>query len=284
MIKNEIRDVDKERLTDIHVHLDQYIPAERERVLRRANAAGLRWIVTAGMDLQSSAQAVKIATAHKQVLASVGIHPWVAAETDLRDLTDKIRYLALDNTATVVAISEVGLDFVDNAFTGASYHSNENLREAQERIFRQQVDLACELALPLIIHCRGAYSTLISILQEERAYRVCGVIHNFDGDKKTADQLLNMGFYLSFGGAITYPTATTLQKIVRHVPLDRILIETDSPYMPLYLQLDEKNEPANVVQIARTLAKVIKVDSEEFIDISYTNFKTLLKIAMPDDN
>ncbi len=274
----------KEKLADLHAHLEQYTPAEREEVLTRANSVGVRWIVTAGMDLQSSAHAVKIATAHKQVLASVGIHPWVAAETDLRDLTDKIRYLALDNTATVVAISEVGLDFVDNAFTGVSYHNNENLREAQERIFRQQVDLACELALPLIIHCRGAYSTLISILQEERAYRVCGVIHNFDGDKKTADQLLNMGFYLSFGGAITYPTATTLQKIVCHVPLDRILIETDSPYMPLYLQLDEKNEPANVVQIARTLAKIIKVDSEEFIDISYTNFKTLLKIAMRDEN
>ena len=274
----------KEKLTDLHVHLEQYTPAESENVLKRANSVGVRWIVTAGMDLQSSAQAVKIATAHKQVLASVGIHPWVAAETDLRDLTDKIRYLALDNTATVVAISEVGLDFIDNVFNGVTYHDNKTLRESQERAFRQQVDLACELALPLIIHCRGAYSTLISILQEERAYRVCGVIHNFDGDKKTADQLLNMGFYLSFGGAITYPTATTLQKIVCHVPLDRILIETDSPYMPLYLQLDEKNEPANVVQIARMLAKVIKVDSEEFIDISYTNFKTLLKIAMRDEN
>ena len=274
----------KKTLTDIHAHLEQYAPEEREKVLARADSVGARWIVTAGMDLQSSTQAVRIAVTHKRVLAAVGIHPWVAAETHLRDLSNKIRHLALENAATVVAIGEVGLDFVDNAFTGVSYHNNENLREAQERIFRQQVDLACELALPLIIHCRGAYSTLISILQEERAYRVCGVIHNFDGDKKTADQLLNMGFYLSFGGAITYPTATTLQKIVRHVPLDRILIETDSPYMPLYLQLDEKNEPANVVQIARMLAKVIKVDSEEFIDISYTNFKTLLKIAMRDEN
>jgi len=274
----------KVTLTDIHAHLEQYTPEEREKVLARADSVGVRWIVTAGMDLQSSTQAVKIAVTHKKVLASVGIHPWVAAETHLRDLSNKIRHLALENAATVVAIGEVGLDFVDSAFTGVNFRNNENLREAQELIFRQQVGLACELALPLIIHCRGAYSTLISILQEERAYRVRGVIHNFDGDKKTADQLLNMGFYLSFGGAITYPTATTLQKIVCHVPLDRILIETDSPYMPLYLQLDEKNEPANVVQIARMLAKVIKVDSEEFIDISYTNFKTLLKIAMRDEN
>jgi len=274
----------KKTLTDIHAHLEQYAPEEREKVLARADSVGVRWIVTAGMDLQSSTQAVKIAVTHKKVLASVGIHPWVAAETHLRDLSNKIRHLALENAATVVAIGEVGLDFVDNAFTGMNFRNNEGLHEAQELIFRQQVGLACELALPLIVHCRGAYSTLISTLQEERAYRVRGVIHNFDGDKKTADQLLNMGFYLSFGGAITYPTATDLKETVRHIPLDRILIETDSPYMPLYQQSAEKNEPFNVVQIARMLAEVVKVDEEEFIDVSYINFKTLLKMSMCDED
>ena len=274
----------KKTLTDIHAHLEQYAPEEREKVLARADSVGVRWIVTAGMDLQSSTQAVRIAVTHKRVLAAVGIHPWVAAETHLRDLSNKIRHLALENAATVVAIGEVGLDFVDNAFTGVNYRNNEGLREAQELIFRQQVDLACELALPLIVHCRGAYSTLISILQEERAYRVRGIIHNFDGDKKTADQLLNMGFYVSFGGAITYPAATALKETLRYIPLDRILIETDSPYMPLYLQSAEKNEPFNVVQIARMLAEVVKVDEEEFIDVSYTNFKTLLEMSMCDEN
>jgi len=272
----------EEGLTDIHVHLDQYMHVERERVLKHAAEAGIHWILTAGMDLQSSAKAVKIAASHERVLASVGIHPWTAAEGYPCSFLEEIRDLA--HKEVVVAIGEVGLDFVDNVFTGMTYHNNGNLRKAQEQAFRQQVDLACELRLPLIVHCRGAYNTLISILQEERAYRVRGVIHNFDGDKKTADQLLNIGFYVSFGGAITYPTATDLRETVRHIPLDRILIETDSPYMPLHLQSAEKNEPANVVQIARTLAGVIKIDDEEFVGISYTNFKSFLKIVTHDYN
>jgi TatD DNase family protein len=206
----------------------------------------------------------------------------VAAENFARDSLAKIRELTREEV--VVAISEVGLDFIDNAFTGVTYHDNKPLQEAQEKAFRQQVALAGELRLPLIVHCRGADPRLISILREERAYEVRGVIHNFDADKKAADQLLDMGFYLSFGGAITYPTATKLQQIVDQIPLDRILIETDSPYMPLYLQAEEKNEPANLVDIAGMLAGATKVDIEEFINITYTNFKNLLKPAMCDES
>ncbi len=266
----------EKKLTDVHAHLDQYEPEEMGLVLRRAHEAGVRWIVTTGLDLQTSASAVEIAVAHEQVLASVGIHPWVAAENFPHDFHEKIRRLAREDVT--VAIGEVGLDFVDNVFSGVTYHDNEDLRDAQEQAFREQVELACELGLPLNLHCRGAYSALIPILKEERAHGVGGIVHNFDADEKTASQLLDMGIYLSFGGKITFPTATALQDLVRRIPPDRILIETDSPYMPLYQQSADRNEPANVAQVARTLAELRQIDSEELINLVYTNFRNLLSI------
>ena len=266
----------EKKLTDIHVHLDQYAPEEMGLVLRRADEAGVRWIVTSGMDLQSSAGAVEIAVAHEHVLASVGIHPWVAAENFPRDFHEKFQPLAREDAT--VAIGEVGLDFVDNVFTGVTYHDNEDLRKAQKQALRKQVELACELGLPLIVHCREAYSALIPILKEEGAYRVGGAVHNFDGDDKIASQLLDMGFYLSFGGTITYPDAAALQELVRHIPLDGILTETDSPYMPLYRQSADRNEPANVAQVAQTLAELRQIDSEELINTIHTNFRNFFDI------
>jgi TatD DNase family protein len=268
------------KLTDVHVHLDQYPPQELGSVLERADEAGLRWIVTTGLDLGTSASAVQIASAHDQVLASVGIHPWLAAADFPHDFPDTMRRLAREEVT--VAIGEVGLDFVDNVFTGVTYHDNEALREAQEQAFRKQIELACELGLPLNIHCRGAYSTLIPILKEERAHRVGGIVHNFDADEKTASQLLDMGFYLSFGGGITHPTETALRDLVRHIPLDGILIETDSPYMPLYQQPGDRNEPANVARVARTLAELKHIEGQELADTTYTNFTNLFNIPYSD--
>jgi TatD DNase family protein len=247
-----------------------------ELALKRANEIGVRWILTTGLDLGTSASAVEIAAAHEGVLASVGIHPWVAAEDFAPDFHEEIRRLAREEAT--VAIGEIGLDFVDNVFAGVTYHDNEDLREAQEHAFRKQTELACELGLPLNIHCRGAYSALVPILKEERAHRVGGVVHNIDTDENTASQLLDMGIYLSFGGKITYPTETALHDLARYIPLDRILTETDSPYMPLYQGAAESNEPANVAQVAQTLAKLRQIDSEDLTNMIYTNFRNLLSI------
>ncbi|NIM99528.1 MAG: hydrolase TatD, partial [candidate division Zixibacteria bacterium] len=161
---------------------------------------------------------------------------------------------------------------------GVTYHDNPDLRKAQEEAFRKQVEFACELALPLIVHSRGAYSSLCSILKEEKADRVRGVVHNFEGDARATSELLDMGFLLSFGGAITYPDATGLHEIIRHVPRDSILIETDSPYMPLYLQSTDTNEPANVARVIQTAAEIRKVDIEEMISTVYDNFRNLLSL------
>jgi TatD DNase family protein len=263
-------------LTDIHTHLEQYTAEELESALRHADDACVVSIVTSGLDLQSSLEGVEIAATHEQVLASVGVHPWTAAESFPVDFAEKLKHL-LDREVTV-AVGEVGLDFVDNVFTGTSYRDNPELCSAQEEALRRQIALACSVALPLIVHCRGAYPRMISILKEEKASKVGGVIHNFDESQEAASQLLDLGFLLSFGGAVSYPDATTLHDLVRYVPLDGILLETDSPYMPVYLQQAQKNEPANVAQVASVIADIKMVDLDELIDTTYRNFRMLLKI------
>ncbi len=265
------------KLTDVHVHLDFYSAEQMGKVLRRADEAGIRWIVTSGWGTPSAQRGVEIATQYEQVLAAVGIHPWVAAEDFPKDFHEEL-YLLTQEPVTV-AIGEVGIDYVDNVFTGVTYHDNPQLREAQEHAFRKQIALACEVSLPLITHCRGAYESFIPILKEERADRVGGAVHNFEADVKTAEQLLDMGFLLSFGGTITYPDETALREVVRQIPVDGILLETDSPYMPLYQQSTEQNEPAHVAQVASTLAKIKGIDIGELIDAVHTNFKTLLKLT-----
>jgi TatD DNase family protein len=264
------------KLTDVHAHMEQYTSEELESVLSNADEAGIRWILTSGFDLQTSLQGMEIAASHEQVLASIGIHPWTAAENFPIDFDEKFPELVKKKAA--VAVGEVGLDFVDNVFSGTVYRDNQELCRLQENALRKQVALAAEAGLPLIVHCRGAYRRMMSILEEEKANRVGGVIHNFDESKTTAGRLLDMGFFVSFGGALTYPEATELRDTVRHVPLDGILIETDSPYMPLYLQRPEKNEPANVARVARTLAEIKKMEVEGLIDRTYKNFTELLHI------
>jgi TatD DNase family protein len=264
------------KLTDIHTHLEQYTAEELESALRHAEEAGVGWIVTSGLDLRSSLQGIEIAARHEQVLASVGVHPWAAAESLPADFPEKLDELLGRKVA--VAVGEVGLDFVDNLFTGTSYRDNPQLRSAQEQALRRQIALACGAGLPLIVHCRGAYPRMISILKEEKAARVGGVIHNFDESREAASQLLGLGFLLSFGGAVSYPEAAALHDLVRHAPLDGILLETDSPYMPIYRQQAQKNEPAHVAQVARVIADIKMIDLADLIDRTYRNFRMLLKI------
>jgi len=263
-------------LTDIHVHLDFYSTEQMEKVLRRAKEAGIRWIVTSGWGIPESQRGVEIATQHDGVLTAVGIHPWVAAEDFPEDYHEELRRLTQD--PVTVAIGEVGIDHVDNVFSGVTYHDNPTLQKVQEDAFRKQIALACEVSLPLITHCRGAYESFVPILTEERASRVGGAVHNFEADLETAKKLLEMGFLLSFGGTITYPDQTALQEVVRQIPLDGILLETDSPYMPLYQQTADQNEPANVAEVASTLAEIKGIDLEKLIEAVYANFTDLLKI------
>ena len=200
----------------MHLHLDHF-DADRAAVLERAQATGVARMVEIGYDLESSRAAVALAEAHPQIYAVVGIQPHYASEADAEWLAE-VRRLATH--PKVVAIGEIGLDY---------YHDRAP-HEAQERLFRQQLAHARELMLPVVIHSRDAQADTVRILGDA-ARGQPGIMHSFSGDWAYAEACLDVGFHLSFSGPVTFAKAAELHEVARRAPLDRILTETDSPYL-----------------------------------------------------
>ena len=207
-------------LIDTHTHLDDArYNDDREAMIARAPAKPVSTIfVTIGCDLATSQSAVALADQHPFVYASIGVHPHEVKH--IHDTWyDEFRRLARNRK--VVAYGEIGLD----------YHYNHSSPKEQRDRFREQLQLARELRLPVIIHTREADADTVAILQEEKASEIGGVFHCFSGDASLAKDALDLGFYLSFSGILTFPSATTLRDIAKTAPLDRLLIETDCPYL-----------------------------------------------------
>ncbi|QOJ36691.1 MAG: TatD family hydrolase [Nitrospira sp.] len=229
-------------LIDTHTHLDDArYDADREAMLARAREAGVERMITIGCDLATSRAAVALAAQYDFVYASVGVHPHeVRHITD--DWYDTLRQLARDSEK-VVAYGEIGLD----------YHYNHSDPDLQRRRFREQLQLARELRLPVIIHTREAQDDTIRILKEERASEIGGVFHCFSGDTWLAKDAIELGFYISFSGILTFQNAAVLRDIAKTVPADRLLIETDCPYLTPVPHRGKRNEPAYVRQVAERL-------------------------------
>lgn len=255
-------------LIDTHTHLDDArYNDDRETVIARACEAGVAAFITIGCDLATSQAGVQLADRHPCVYASIGVHPH-----EVKHIGDgwynEFRRLAHNNK--VVAYGEIGLD----------YHYNHSSPKEQRERFREQIQLARELALPIIIHTREAQEDTIAILKEEKASDVGGVFHCFSGDAWLANDALALGFHLSFSGIVTFQNATMLREIAKTVPLDRLLIETDCPYLTPVPHRGKRNEPAYVAQVAKQLAALHPELSEE--DIGRTtseNARRLFKIA-----
>ena len=231
-------------LIDSHTHLDDLrYDTDRAHVLQRAEDAGIEAMVTIGCDLATSRAAVELAQAHPTIFATIGVHPHEAKEIG-EGWYDSFRSLA--RHPKVVAYGEIGLD----------YHYDHSPREIQRERFREQVYLARELGLPLIIHTREAQEDTVTILMEEGAAEVGGVFHCFSGDAWLAKDALDLGFYLSFSGVLTFKNATMLRDIAKTVPLDRLMVETDCPYLAPVPYRGKRNEPAYVQYVAETLAQV----------------------------
>ena len=228
-------------LIDAHCHLDdEQIADNLDAVVARAADAGVRAIITAGTDAASSRAAVALADQYACVYAVVGIHPEHAATFDSATL-QVIRDLAQQRK--VVGIGEIGLDF---------YWAHNPPRPVQERALIAQLDLAAELGKPVVIHDRDAHRELMDILARRSARR--GILHCFSGDLDMARRAIDLGFYISFAGNVTFKNARLLQDIARALPLERIVIETDSPYLsPLR---GKRNEPANVARVATKIAEL----------------------------
>jgi len=253
-------------LIDSHAHLEMpEFKQDRKDVIQRAKDNGIDYILTVGIDIEACKQAIALAEEHKFVYAILGIHPHNAKDIDestyplLRKLTQHDK---------VCALGEIGLDFFRNL----------SPPEVQTKRFRELIALARELRLPVVVHDRNAHQETLSILKEEKAFEVGGVIHCFSGDYEMASKCLNMGFYISIPGTITFKNAKSLQEVVRSIPLDRILLETDSPFLTPMPFRGKRNEPSYVRYIAEKIAKIKKLDLEEVASVTSQNVKTLFQI------
>ncbi len=251
-------------LVDSHAHLDDPdFDADRAAVIERARAAGLRYILVAGggtgPDRLDSPLA--IAESHDWIYASVGVHPHEARHfTD----THAEKLLELGQHPKVVAVGEIGLD----------YHYDNSPRDVQKQVLIRQMELARELKRPIIIHCRDAWADLTEIIQTHwKSSGLGGILHCFSGDRQDALRFLDWGFQVSFAGNVTYKKAENLRETAREIPLDRLLIETDCPYLAPVPYRGKRNEPAFVIEVARTLAALRNLSVEEFGETVVRNFE-----------
>jgi TatD DNase family protein len=225
--------------THCHVYSDQF-DSDRPAALERAGAAGVARMIAIGYDLPSSRAALALAQESPAVWASAGIQPHYAQTTGDADLAELRRMLAHPR---VVALGEIGLD----------YSHDRAPHDLQEALFRRQLSLARELELPVVIHSRDAREDTVRILRDA-ARGQPGVMHSFSGDWEYAEACLEVGFYLSFSGPLTFKKAAELHEVARRAPLDRILIETDAPYLTPHPFRGKRNEPAYVRYVAEALA------------------------------
>lgn len=229
------------RLIDTHTHLQAAaFDEDRAAVLARAAEAGVARIVEIGYDLPTSRAALALAAAHTHIRAVVGLQPNHIHEAPA-DWLEQVRQMATHPQA--VAVGEIGLD----------YHWMKAPPAVQETFFRQQLDLARTLGMPVVIHSRDAAEDTIRILQDA-ARGIPGILHSFSGDWHHAAACLEIGFYLSFSGPLTFPKAHALHEVARRAPLERVLVETDSPYLSPHPRRGRRNEPARVRLVAAHLA------------------------------
>jgi len=242
------------KLTDshCHLHMDHY-RKDRRKVIERARREGVALMITIGTDLEDSQKALKLAEEEPDIFCTVGFHPHGAGRVTERDM-EALEELAKGEK--VIAIGETGLD----------YYRDLSPREIQRKVFMEQLELARSLGKPVVIHCRDAYRDLIRLMVDKRAQEVGGVIHCFSGDWETAQTFLNIGFFLSFAGNITYPKAEKLREVFKKAPKDRLLMETDAPFLTPQEERGKRNEPAFIRYTYQLGSELKGIKLEDWID------------------
>ncbi len=253
-------------LIDTHAHLDfpefaGSIPA----TIKRAAEAGVSMIVTIGIDIETSRKAARIAGSHDRIYASAGIHPHASFSMNARDLQELDKIAA---NRRVVAIGEIGLD----------YFRDRQPRPIQRECMKHQIEMAVRTAKPAIFHIRDAWEDFFRIVPEFASSLPPSVMHCFSGDWRVARRCLDMGFYLSIPGVVTFPKAELLQEVVKRAPLDRLLVETDSPYLAPVPYRGKTNEPAFVLHTARKIAECRKEPFEKVAAHTTQNARTVFSM------
>ena len=254
-------------LIDSHAHIDDdRFDADRDEVLSRARATGVDLIVNIGADMASSARSVALAEQYPQVYATVGMHPHDAKDMREQDYQQLVRWAAQPK---VVAIGEIGLD----------YHYDLSPRPVQQEVFLRQLDIARQTGKPFVVHEREAHADTFEIIRSA-AKGLEGVFHCFSGSVETARQYLKLGFYVSIAGPVTFPKSAKTKEVARYVPLDRLLVETDSPYLTPQAFRGRRNEPAYVRLVAEEIAALRDLSLEELARATSENACRLFRIPM----
>jgi TatD DNase family protein len=256
-------------LFDTHCHLDSaHFPEGADAVLERARAGGVQAFACIGVgSLEVSREAVALAERRPDVVATVGVHPHDAS-TFSAELEAEL--VALVTRDRVVAFGEVGLD----------YHYDHSPREVQKDAFRRSIALARCARKPLVIHTREAAADTLSVLEEEGARDVGGIIHCFSEDRAFAARALELGFYLSFSGIVTFKNAVAIKDVAAWAPEDRVLVETDSPYLAPVPMRGKRCEPSLVVHTARHLAELRGVTPERVAEVTRRNAESVFRVGL----
>ncbi len=257
-------------LFDTHAHLDSpKFNDDREAMIERARENGVHYIVNVGFNRETIPTTIALAEQYEWIYAAVGWHPQDAITMQEGDLA---WIESLTSHPKVVAIGEIGLD----------YYWDTSPKDVQQHVFREQIRLARRLKLPIIIHNREAHQDVVTILQEEKAAEVGGIMHCYSGSWETAKQCLDMNFHISFGGPVTFKNAKQPKEVLAQVPLDRLLIETDCPYLTPHPYRGKRNETAYVRYVAEAAAEIKGLSVEELASITAQNASKLFSIPLQD--
>ena len=254
-------------LIDSHAHLDDTrFDKDRDELIKSLKDVGVDLVINPGADLQSSIKSVSLSEQYDNIYAAVGIHPHEAKEMDESTL-EVLKSFA--NRENVVAIGEIGLDY---------YYDN-SPRDIQKHRFIEQLDLAKEVDLPVIIHSRDAAGDTFDILKSAQDGSLKGVLHCYSGSVEMALEYIKLGFYISIAGPVTFKNARIVKEVAKTVPMDRLLIETDSPYLTPEPYRGKRNEPVYVRQVAGTIAELRGISFEEVATKTSENTKKLFRIG-----
>ncbi|PLR93314.1 TatD family hydrolase [Bacillus sp. T33-2] len=253
-------------LFDTHVHLNaEQFQEDLQEVIDRALNEGVSTMVVVGFDRPTITKAIELADTYDFIYASVGWHPVDAVDMTADDL---VWLRELSGHPKVVALGEMGLD----------YYWDKSPKEIQKEVFRKQIQLAKEVKLPIIIHNRDATADIVEILKEEDAAEVGGIMHCYSGSVEIARECIDMNFYISLGGPVTFKNAKKPKEVAESIPLDRLLIETDCPYLTPHPYRGKRNEPAYVKLVAEQIAQLKGITLEEVAEKTASNAKKLFGI------
>lgn len=253
-------------LTDTHTHMNaDAFDEDRDEAIQRAWEQGVTRIVNVGFNRETIPSSIALAEKYDFIYSTVGWHPQDAKSMQDEDLEWIESFCKHDK---VVAIGEIGLD----------YYWDKSFKEKQQQVFREQIRLARKVGLPVVIHNRDAHQDIVQILKEEKASEVGGIMHCYSGSWEIAKLCLDMNFYISFGGPITFKNAKQPKEVLQKVPLDRLLIETDAPYLTPHPYRGKRNETAYVRLVAEAAGELTGHSLEEIAQITTENAIRLLKL------